>query len=68
MTGDIITEINGNALSDSQQTIQQISGLQLEKKVSLNILRGWKKLILSVKVSQRLKFPKYNDPTPFISV
>ncbi len=56
MPGDIITEINGKPLLDSQQTIQQISQLQPSEKINLSILLGWRKLILSNEVSQRPKF------------
>ncbi len=53
MPGDIITKINGVALTDAQQAVQKISGLMPGEMINLDILRGWQELFLSTEVSQR---------------
>ena len=58
MPGDIITTVNGNPLIDAQQAVQIISGFTPGEIINLDIIRGWKRIFISVEVTQRPKVTK----------
>ncbi|MGY8813099.1 MAG: trypsin-like peptidase domain-containing protein [Gammaproteobacteria bacterium] len=55
MPGDIITKVNGNALVDTQQAVQLITGVTPGEIINLDIMRNWKRIFLSAEVTQRPK-------------
>jgi serine protease DegS len=58
MPGDIITKVNGNALVDTQQAVQLITGVTPGEIINLDIMRNWKRIFLSAEVTQRPKIIK----------
>jgi S1-C subfamily serine protease len=55
MPGDIIIEVNGNALVDSQQAVQVISVYKPGEIINLDIIRDWDRIFLTAEVRQRPK-------------
>jgi serine protease DegS len=55
MPGDIIIEVNGHALQDSQQAVQIISSYKPGEIINLDIIRNWGRVFLTAEVSQRPK-------------
>lgn len=54
--GDIITAINGKALTNPQQAIYLISQIKPGKVVSLTVIRAWDELTIKATVAQRPQF------------
>ncbi|NNE37973.1 MAG: trypsin-like serine protease [Gammaproteobacteria bacterium] len=55
MPGDIIIEVNGLALLDSQQAVQIISSYKPGEIINLDIIRNWDRIFLTAEVTQRPK-------------
>ena len=53
MPGDILISINDSELTTPLQAIQLISHFKPEAEVNIRILRGWEKLTIKARVSQR---------------
>ncbi|MBI2993976.1 MAG: trypsin-like peptidase domain-containing protein [Gammaproteobacteria bacterium] len=54
--GDILTEINGTALSDPRQTIELIAGFKPGSVIGIKLVRGWDQLRVQAQVGQRPAF------------
>ena len=59
MPGDVITEINGQSVSNPQQAIGQIAQIRPGKEVIVRILRAWDYVDVLAVVAQR---PQFQSP------
>ncbi len=55
MPGDIIIEVNGHLLQDSQQAVQIISSYKPGEIITLDIIRNWSRIFITAEVTQRPK-------------
>ncbi len=55
MPGDIIIEVNGHLLQDSQQAVQIISSYKPGEIITLDIIRNWGRIFITAEVTQRPK-------------
>jgi serine protease DegS len=51
--GDILTQINGQALDGPRHAIQVIAGFRPGTEISLRVVRGWEEKIVKARVGQR---------------
>ena len=52
MSGDVITEFDGKAIKDTRELVRIVGDSPVGKTVSIKVLRGGKKLSLSVKLGR----------------